>query len=151
MRLIGKTELLGEKTCSIATLVTINITWHGLGSNTDLSDERRATNSSLLTGHRRITLICICMEIQFVHNGKMAEFPSGRTVGLYCVRKECLIFERIMRNALMQNVAKIHSFRRSPRIFLFFGGRGADLEAIYNLCAFEKHENHFKISELTCS
>ena len=92
------------------------------------------------------------MEIQFVHNGKLAEFPLGRTVGLYCVRKECLIFERIVRNALMQNVAKIHSFIRSPRIFLFLGGgRGTDLEAIHNLCSFEKHENHVKISELTSS
>ena len=52
----------------------------------------------------------------------MVGFPWGITVGLYCVKKKCLIFVRIIRNALKQNVGKIQSFIGSPRIF--FGGGG---------------------------
>jgi hypothetical protein len=44
MKLIGKTEVLGEKTCPSATLSTTNPTWTDPGSNPGLRGERLATN-----------------------------------------------------------------------------------------------------------
>jgi hypothetical protein len=43
MKLTGKNEVLGGKTCPSATLSTTNPTWTDLGSNSGLRGERQAT------------------------------------------------------------------------------------------------------------
>jgi hypothetical protein len=75
MILTGKTEELGEKTCSSVTIPTTNPTWSDQDANPNFRDERQATNR--LSHGRAISLLTYSLYQPFLNTQFYKHFMLG--------------------------------------------------------------------------